>query len=264
MSGISIRKVRGTARIGIAVVCFSIQVFAVRSDTILSVLRTNDVAVVSTRIGLFRSTLHTKKWVSVRLPAGVLPGGCLNGTDAATVRIFYSPPKERVSEQSDQCSVGFGLWLSEDLGATWTQVDEVHLFRSLFLHSDHLLFATLRDLSSQSNAFAELELFGGPVMISADHGKTWQKAGDSDKIPGALSLAQCNTNAAHICALGWSQRLYCMEYAPEQNKWTFAPSFMPVRSKVDPAAYLGFNMGSATSPCCYVLRANLENYRLHS
>lgn len=221
ISGAGIRKVRGTARIGIAVVWLSIQAFAVRPDTILSVLRTHDVAVVSTRIGLFQSTLHRKKWVSVGLPAGVSPGGCLNGTDAANLRIFYSPPKERVSEQSDQCSVGFGLWASEDLGATWTHVDEVHLFRSLFLHSNHLWFATLRDLSSQSNASAELELFGGPVTVSADDGKTWQKAGDSDK-PGALSLAQCSTNPAHICALGWSQRLYCMEYARAEQMDFFA------------------------------------------
>jgi hypothetical protein len=230
-----------------------------RADTILSVLRGEDVVFASTRIGLFRSSPSNTNWVPVTLPHGIEPGGCLNTSDAGTSRIYYSPPKKTLTDQYDLCPVGYGLWVSEDLGNTWSLVDSVHLFRSVLFHGDGLLYASVREPSDKSNVEVEIEMFGGHAVVSRDGGKTWEKTEGADEIPGVLTLAGCVTNPAHVCATGWRVRTYCMEYAPEQKKWTFRASFMP-NPDATPDEYLALGMGSGTSPCCLMFRANLENY----
>jgi hypothetical protein len=54
-------------------------------------------------------------------------------------------------------------------------------------------------------------------------------------------------------------RLYCLEYAPEQKKWTIIRAPKPV-DQLTSSEFLAFDMSTGTSPCCYELRANLENY----
>jgi hypothetical protein len=200
-----------------------------------------------------------RKWVPVTLPAGVESGGCLNASDTGTSRIYYSPPKDAVTGLSDQCPTGYGLWVSEDEGGSWLQVDTHHLFRSVLLHNDGALYASEREPSDKSNVDLEAALFGGRAVVSADGGKTWQKTEGSDAIPGILSLTGCSANPAHVCAVGQGIRSYKMEYAPELKRWNVTPSFMAIND-ASPDEYLAVKVGSGTSPCCYMLRANLENY----
>jgi hypothetical protein len=85
-----------------------------RADTILSVLRSNDVVFVSTRTGLFQSTVSRQKWTAVKLPKGVLPGGCLNASDPGVTKIYYSPPATALTDR--QRSLRGWLWIVDVRG----------------------------------------------------------------------------------------------------------------------------------------------------
>jgi hypothetical protein len=231
-----------------------------RSDTILSVLRWKDVVYASTRTGLFRSSLSDQNWISVALPPGTQPGGCLNSTDSGTSEIYYSPPVRPVADIYDHCPAGLGLWVSKNLGQTWEHVDAVHIFRSIFLDRSGFLYASAAEPSEKSNVEAALEMsFGGSPFVSADGGRTWHKTEGEEQVPSILSLGACETNPEHVCATGLSIRLYCLEYAPEQKKWTIIRAPKPA-DQLTSSEFLAFRMSTGTSPCCYELRANLENY----
>ena len=85
----------------------------------------------------------------------------------------------------------------------------------------------------------------------------------AEEIPAVRYFCACKKNAAHVCAGGWSVRLYDMEYAPVEKKWTYEPSFKGEADVTGIAAeeYLvRGGMSSGTSTCCYMQRATLENY----
>ncbi|HEY1471236.1 MAG TPA: hypothetical protein VGF61_19495, partial [Candidatus Acidoferrum sp.] len=234
-----------------------------RADTILSVLRINDVVFVSTRTGLFQSTVSQQKWTPVKLPKGVLPGGCLNSGDAGTTKIYYSPPVSALTDRSNHCAVGFGLWMSADSGKIWKKVDATHWFKSVLARKDGVLYASARVPTDKSNVVAELEIYGGLALVSANGGKTWVDIGGADPIPLVTFLSTCSKNPAHVCAGGMGVRGYNMEYAPESKKWTVTPSLPGATDPKDPTAeeYLASGgMSSSTSECCYMQQATLENY----
>ena len=233
-----------------------------RADTILSVLRMNDVVFVSTRTGLFQSTLSQQKWTPVKLPKGVLPGGCLNHSDPGVTKIYYSPPLVPLTDRSDRCAVGFGLWMSADSGKIWKKVDATHWFKSVLARKDGTLYASARVPSDKSNVVAELEIYGGSPLASTDGGKTWKDTTGAEPLPAVISLGTCANNPAHVCAGGMGVRGYNMEYAPDSRKWTVTPS-LPATDPKDTTAeeYLDSGaMGSSTSECCYMQQATLENY----
>ena len=235
-----------------------------RADTILSVLRSNDVVFVSTRTGLFQSSVSQQKWTPVKLPKGVLPGGCLNASDPGVTKIYYSPPAAPLTARSDRCSIGFGLWMSADSGKIWKKVDSTHWFKSVLARKDGTLYASARVPSDKSNVAAELEIYGGLAMSSTDGGKTWLDIGASstDPIPSVTTLFSCVKNPAHVCAGGMGVRGYNMEYAPESRTWTVTPSFVATNANdMTAEEYLApGGMGSGTSECCYMQSATLENY----
>jgi hypothetical protein len=234
-----------------------------RADTILSVLRINDVVFASTRTGLFQSTVSQQKWTPVKLPKGVLPGGCLNSSDAGVTKIYYSPPATALTDRSDRCAIGFGLWMSADSGKIWRRVDATHWFKSVFARKDGVLYASARIPSDKSNAVAELEIYGGSPLVSTEGGKIWSDTTGPEPLPAVMSLFTCTKNPAHVCAGGVGTRLYNMEYAPESKKWTVTPSFVAATDPKDTTAeeYLASGgMGSSTSECCYMQQATLENY----
>jgi hypothetical protein len=234
-----------------------------RADTILSVLRVNDVVFASTRSGLFQSTASQEKWTPMKLPKGVLPGGCLNAGDAGVAKIYYSPPAAALTDRSDRCSSGFGLWMSADSGKTWKKIDATHWFKSVLARKDGTLYASARVPSAKSNVVAELEIYGGSPLISMDGGKTWADATGAEPLPAVMALSTCTKNPAHVCAGGVGARLYNMEYAPESKKWTVTPSVVAPTDPQDTTAeeYLASGgMSSSSSECCYMQRATLENY----
>jgi hypothetical protein len=236
-----------------------------RADTILSVLRSNDVVFVSTRTGLFQSTVSRQKWTAVKLPKGVLPGGCLNASDPGVTKIYYSPPATALTDRSDRCAVGFGLWTSADSGKIWKKVDATHWFKSVLARKDGVLYASARVPTDKSNVVAELEVYGGLALVSADGGKTWLDIGGigTDPIPLVTVFSSCSKNPTHVCAGGMGTRRYNMEYAPESKKWMVTPSFAASTDANDSTAeeYLASGgMGSSTSECCYMQQATLENY----
>ena len=235
-----------------------------RADTILSVLRmNNDVVFASTRTGLFQSSVSQQKWRAVNLPKGVLAGGCLNVSDVGVTRIYYSPPVSAVTERSDRCAIGLGLWMSADWGKTWKKVDGSHYFRSVLARKDGVLYASVRQ-SPEANVNPELELTGGLPLVSTDGGKTWVNTFGADPIPPVLRLFTCRKNPAHVCAQGLTVREYDMEYAPEKKKWTFEQSVgVSGRNDLTAEEYLGARkMNTGTSGCCPVQQATLGNYYL--
>ena len=234
-----------------------------RPDTVLSVLRWKDVVLASTRTGLFRGSGFDSQWVPLPLPPGTEPGGCLNSTDAGTLRVYYSPPIEHVTDEYDRCPVGRGLWLSTDLGQSWEHVDTVHMFRSVFDHADGVLYASAVEASDKPNAPLELFDFGGRAFVSTDGGRTWTATEGAENLPGIVELGGCAKDTQNVCATGASIRLYWMEYSPEQKKWTYARAPKPT-DQLTPSEFFSFIMSSGTSPCCYVLRATLENYHRES
>ena len=236
-----------------------------RADTVLSVRRVNDVVFASTRTGLFQSTVPQQKWTAVKLPKGVLPGGCLNAGDPGVTKIYYSPPATALTDRSNRCAIGFGLWMSADSGKLWKKVDATHWFKSVLAREDGVLYASARVPTDKSNVVAELEIYGGLALVSADGGKTWVdiSAIGTDPIPLVTFLSSCSKNPAHVCAGGMGARGYNMEYAPESKKWTVTPSFVAATDANDSSAeeYLAAGgMSSSTSECCYLQQATLENY----
>jgi hypothetical protein len=236
-----------------------------RADTILSVLRINDVVFASTRSGLFQSTVSQQTWLPVKFPKGVLPGGCLNSSDPGVTKIYYSPPASPLTDRSDRCAVGFGLWGSADSGKTWKKVDAKHWFKSVFARKEGVLYASARVPTDKSNVVVELEIYGGLALVSADGGKTWADISGigTDPIPLVTFFSTCSKNPAHVCAGGMGTRGYNMEYAPESKRWTVTPSFAAASDPKDPTPeeYLASGgMGSSTSECCYMQQATLENY----
>jgi hypothetical protein len=236
-----------------------------RADTILSVLRMNDVVFVSTRTGLFQSTVSQQKWTAVKLPKGVLPGGCLNHSDPGVTKIYYSPPATPLADRSARCAIGLGLWMSADSGKIWKKVDATHWFKNVLARKDGTLYAAARVPTDKSNVVAELEIYGGLALVSADGGKTWVDIGGAgtDPIPLVTAFTTCSKNPAHVCAGGMGVREYNMEYAPESKNWTVTPSFVAATDAKNITAeeYLGSGgMGSSTSECCYLQQATLENY----
>jgi hypothetical protein len=236
-----------------------------RADTVLSVLRVNDVVFASTRTGLFQSTVSQQKWTPVKLPKGVLPGGCLNAADPGVTKIYYSPPVTALTDRSNRCAVGFGLWVSGDSGKIWKKVDATHWFKSVLARKDGVLYASARVPTDKSNVVAELEIDGGLALVSADGGKTWVDIGGmgTDPIPLVTFLSTCSKNPAHVCAGGMGTSGYNMEYAPNSKKWTVTPSFVASTDANDSSAeeYLtSGGMNSSTSECCYMQQATLENY----
>jgi hypothetical protein len=238
-----------------------------RADTILSVLRINDVVFASTRTGLFQSTVSQQKWTPMKLPKGVLPGGCLNSSDAGVTKIYYSPPATVLTDRNDRCAVGFGLWMSADSGKTWKKIDATHWFKSVLARKDGALYASARvpaDKSTdRSHVVAELEIYGGLALVSTDGGKTWLDISGTEPIPPVTFFATCSKNPAYVCAGGMGTPGYSMEYAPELKKWTVTPSLVAATDPKDPTAeeYLASGgMGSSTSECCYMQQATLENY----
>jgi hypothetical protein len=236
-----------------------------RADTILSVLRINDVVFVSTRAGLFQSSVSQQKWTPVKLPKGVLPGGCLNARDAGVTKIYYSPPPVALTERSNRCAIGFGLWMSADSGKIWKKVDATHWFKSVLARKDGVLYASARVPTDKSNVVAELEIYGGLALVSADGGKTWVDISGigTDPIPLVTFFSTCSKNPTHACAGGMGTRGYNMEYAPEYKKWTVTPSFVPATDAKNTSAeeYLASGgLDSSTSECCYLQQATLENY----
>ena len=233
-----------------------------RADTILSVLRINDVVFASTRMGLFQSNTSQQKWSAVKLPKGAAAGGCLNVSDPGAMKLYYSPPVSALTERNDQCAIGLGLWMSEDLGKTWKNVDGTHYFRSVLARKDGVLYAS-GARADESSVIATLEVTGGIPLESIDGGKSWMIPPGTKEIPGVMYFSTCKKNAAHVCAGGWRVRYYKMEYAPEKAKWTFEPWLPAAEDSNDTTAedYLsGGGMGSATSSCCYMQRATLGNY----
>ena len=234
-----------------------------RADTILSVLRINDLVFASTRTGLFQSTVSQQKWTAVKLPKGVLPGGCLNASDPGVTKIYYSPPASPLTDRSDRCAVGFGLWVSADFGKTWKKIDAKHWFKSVLARKDGVLYASARVPADKSNVVAELETYGGLAVVSPDGGRTWMDTSPIEPIPPVTFLSTCGKNPAHVCAGGMGARGYNMEYAPESKKWTVTPSLVAAPDPKDPSAedYLASGgMGSSTSACCYMQQATLEDY----
>jgi hypothetical protein len=234
-----------------------------RADTILSVLRTNDVVFVSTRTGIFQSDVSQQKWTPVKLPKGVLPGGCLNASEPGVTKIYYSPPVAPLTDRSDRCSIGFGLWMSADSGKIWKKVDSTHWFKSVLARKDGTLYASARVPTDKSNVVAELEIYGGLALLSTDGGKMWVDIGASatDPIPLVTAFFTCSKNPAHVCAGGMGTRAYNMEYAPESRKWTVTPSFVTDAKNLTAEEYLSpGGMGSSTSECCYMQQATMKNY----
>jgi hypothetical protein len=234
-----------------------------KADAILSLLRVNDVVFASTRTGLYQSNASQQKWSALTLPKGVLAGGCLNASDAGVTNIYYSPPAKTVTEQNDRCSIGLGLWMSEDLGKTWKKVDGTHYFRSVLARSDGTLYAAVRQSPEETRVNADVELTGGFPLLSTDGGKTWVNTFGSDPIPPVSHLFTCKKNSAHVCAEGLTARWYRIEYAPEEKSWTFEPSSRGQADSHDMTAeeYLSWGgMSSGTAPCCLLQRATLGNY----
>jgi hypothetical protein len=233
------------------------------ADAILSVLRINDLVFASARTGLFQSTVSQQKWIAIKLPKGVLPGGCLNASDPGVTKIYYSPPASLLAGRSDRCVVGFGLWVSADFGKTWEKIDARHWFRSVLARKDGVLYASARVPAEKSNAVAELETYGGLALVSPDGGRTWIDTSPIEPIPPVTFLSTCGRNPAHVCAGGMGARGYNMEYAPESKKWTVTPSLVAATDPRDSTAeeYLASGgMGSSTPACCYMQQATLENY----
>jgi hypothetical protein len=258
-----VRSGRATANLILMVALLALPSRAqFRADTILSVLRINDLVFASTRTGLFQSTVSQQKWTAVKLPKGVLPGGCLNASDPGVTKIYYSPPAS-LTDRSDRCAVGFGLWVSADFGKTWKKIDARHWFKSVLARKDGVLYASARVPADKSNVVAELETYGGLALVSPDGGRTWTDTSPIAPIPPVTFLSTCGKNPAHVCASGVDARGYNMEYAPESKKWTVTPSLVAATDPKDPTAeeYLASGgMGLSTSACCYMQQATLENY----
>jgi hypothetical protein len=139
-------------------------------------------------------------------------------------------------------------------------MDAARLFNAIFLHSDGLLYAGVRDPSTNVNGNVQIIMFGGRPMVSVDGGRLWSDTSDQDNVPSVIGFSPCVKNPAHVCALGQGARIYAMEYAPENKRWTFRAVFMPPENET-PEEYFGpIGTGSGTSPCCYMQRATLENY----
>jgi hypothetical protein len=203
----------------------------------------------------------------VKLPKGVLPGGCLNSSDAGVTKIYYSPPAAALTDRSDRCAVGFGLWVSADSGKTWKKIDATHWFKSVFARKEGALYASARvpaeKSTDKSNLVPELEIYGGLALFSTDGGKTWLDISGTEPIPPVTFFSTCSKNPTHVCAGGMGTRGYKMEYAPESKKWTVTPSLVAATDPKDPTVeeYLASGgMGSSTSECCYMQQATLENY----
>lgn len=94
-----------------------------------------------------------------------------------------------------------------------------------------------------------------------DGGKTWVDTTGAVPIPAVTNFFTCKKIPAHVCAGGMGVRGYNMEYAPEEKKWTFEPSFAVDPKEVTAGEFLtGGGISSGTSRCCYMQRATLENY----
>lgn len=96
---------------------------------------------------------------------------------------------------------------------------------------------------------------------SSDEGATWMLMPASPSLQ-MLSLYPCASNDAHICGYGFNPiRAYRVEYAPELTAWTVLRAADPnVIAGLPAEEYFGGTAESGTSPCCYRLRATLENY----
>ncbi len=234
-----------------------------QTETILSVLRIGNVVVASTRTGMYQSSESQQKWIAVKLPKGVTTGGCLNVSDPGVTRLYYSPPVKVATEPYDRCAIGFGLWMTADLGKTWKKLDGTHYFRSVLARSDGVLYASAGVPSEKTKVAETMEIFGGVPLVSRDGGKTWTDTTGAEPLPAVMNLSTCAKNAAHVCGGGWSTRLYSMEYAPEEKKWKVRLWFTGETNDRDVTAeeYLSTGgMGSATSPCCFTQKATLGNY----
>jgi hypothetical protein len=81
---------------------------------------------------------------------------------------------------------------------------------------------------------------------------------------GAPELFKCARNPDHVCALvSGAIRGYRIEFAPEPNQWPKLSVWKidaAFRAELSDEEYLLPGAGTGTSPCCYQLRASLENY----
>ena len=231
-----------------------------RPDTITSIVLHGQHIVVSTSLGLREKTSDAKTWSLMPLPPGARPGGCLNKNDVEAAQIYYSPPVSAGGEwTASYCRPGLGLWVTTDLGRTWTQVDRAHVFFSVFVHRSGIIYAVGRSAEEVPDPDQELNR---DLLASKDGGMSW--AVIPDYRSQDLSLFPCETNPDHVCVLLWGAiRPYRIEFAPEPNQW---PKLSVLKSErafeAEPSdeQYLQPGTSTGTSPCCYQLRANLENY----
>jgi hypothetical protein len=239
----------------------SLPMHATTSDNrIIMLLSREDGIIVSTRKGLFKSKTASKRWDPVALPSGVLPGGCLYPGPRHKEALYYSPPSAP-EFSPDNCIfsffVGAGLWVSDDEGTHWTQLDKSHLFQYVFASTNGNLYAAVHEPSSiKKEGDSVFYSSGGIAMASADGGQTWRELGGRR----IMDIGQCNKHSAHLCASLAGSNSGGGEYAPETGKWTFIGGGQRV-VEFNPKWFPEYVMGSARG-CCFTYYANLENYFL--
>jgi len=192
---------------------------ATPSDAILSILVQGGRVIVSTPKGLFLHADGTKGWSPIPSPPNAPAGGCLNKSSGSGSTIYYSPPYRPLEGYELECVIGWGLWKSNDLGRTWSQVDDYHVFSSVFVHPGGVLYAIAAMRLDWPSVFPEANL-RWRAFSSDDGGLTWQL------LPGSqayvqMSLAPCSSNPAHLCGNGTDViRGHRLEYDPGKAEWT--------------------------------------------
>jgi len=236
----------------------------VRPDTITSIVLQGDHIVVSTSLGLQERTSDAKTWSVMPLPPGARPGGCLNKNDVETAQLYYSPPVSSGSEWNSLCMAGHGLWMTADLGHTWTQVDRTHVFSSIFVHRSGVIYAAGRNADGVSDFDGPYVNGGLDLLASRDGGVSWAAVIPEPRFL-TLSLLQCAKDPEHVCAIGGDGiGASPIEFAPVPDQWpkfNLWQSDPGVVAKGSDEEYLRpYLSTNNSSPCCYQLRASLENY----
>ena len=68
---------------------------------------------------------------------------------------------------------GRGLWMTADLGGSWTQVDRTHVFSSVFVHRSGVIYAAGRNADGVSDFDGPYVTGGLDLLASRDGGMSW-------------------------------------------------------------------------------------------
>jgi hypothetical protein len=159
---------------------------------------------------------------------------------------------------------GRGLWMTANLGGSWTQVDRTHLFSSVFVHRSGIIYAAGRNADGVSDFDGPYVNGGLDLLASRDGGMSWAAVIPESRFL-TLALLSCVKNPDHVCAItGNGIRGSQIKFAPVSNQW---PTFDLWISEAGFGAELSdeeylrpYPSTNNSSPCCYQLRASLENY----